>query len=120
MSLHECKEPGCTRAFLDVAALTDHAEAVHTFNDIRDSVNDAVRAKYRKPADPTALPAEPSVWVWVADIADDWVVFELNSAGNSSLQKASYTIDDSGAVTLGTPVEVRRKTVYEPVKKVED
>jgi hypothetical protein len=56
------------------------------------------------------------VWAWVEDLTDEWVVFQLENGGNCSLQQAPYTMDDSGEVTIGDPVEVQRRTVYEAVK----
>ena len=102
---------GCQRKFLDLASLQDHAEAVHTFDDIRQTVSDAVREEYgRRSTDELR-----GVYVWVMDIATDWVVFSRDEAGDQSLQKVSYSIVD-GKVIFGTPFEVTRKTVYEPVK----
>lgn len=113
MTHHSCRSDGCGRQFLSVDLLQDHADAVHTFDDIRRAVQDAVRDKFGSQG--TVGPNEPRVYVWVADLAEDWVVFELDvTGGDTSLQKASYTILD-GNVTLGEPVEVTRRTVYEPV-----
>ena len=51
-------------------------------------------------------------WVYVDSLWDDAAVY---SKGNK-YYKVSYVIDDKGDVTLGTPVEVVRKTNYEPVE----
>lgn len=109
--LHACSEPGCSRQFLDMATLQEHAEAVHTFDDIRQTVSDAIRETYgRRSTDELR-----GIYVWLVDIADDWVVFSRDENGDISLQKVAYSIID-GKVSFGTPVEVTRKTVYEPVK----
>lgn len=112
MTAHACPEPGCGRSFLDVAQLAEHAEAVHTFDDIRQQVAEALREAFAvRPA-----PGKPDgVYVWIADIADDWVVFCREDGADSSLQKVGYSIVD-GKVSLGSPVEVVRRTVYEPVR----
>lgn len=111
-----CCEPECERAFLTFGQMIDHAEAVHTFSDIERMLREAVREKYGRPGDYHASPPVPAVWAWVEDVADDWVVFTVEESTETTLYKASYSILDN-SVTLGDPVEVRRRTVYEPVKK---
>jgi len=111
-----CCEEGCERAFLDFDKMVEHAEAVHTFNDIERLVSEAVREKYSKQGDYNAKPPKPAIWSWVVDTATDWVVFTVEKGSDMTLYKASYSITD-GAVTLGDPVEVKRRTVYEPIKK---
>lgn len=110
-----CAEPDCERAFLEFERMVEHAEAVHTFNDIERLVSEAVREKYSKPGDYNKKPIVPAVWSWVVDTATDWVVFTVEKGSDMTLYKASYSITD-GVVTLGDPVEVKRRTVYEPVK----
>lgn len=110
-----CVAPDCGRTFRGLAALQEHAEAVHTFDDIRRLVSEAVREKYNKEGDYRASPPVPGVWTYVEDLATDWVVFEISEGTESSLMKAAYSIVDD-VVQLGEPVEVHRRTVYEPVK----
>lgn len=113
MSLHTCESPDCGRAFLDKASLLEHAEAVHTFDDVRQTVAEAVREKWGSKGN--GQNGEPRVYVWLADIADDWCVFQLEvSGGDTSLQKVSYGITD-GEVNFGEAYEVTRRTVYERV-----
>lgn len=108
----------CDRTFLSYERMLDHAEAVHTFSDIEELVRDAVREKYNRDGDRTAVPPIPYRYAWVRDLSTDWVVFEMNESNanreRSALFKASYSIVD-GNVTLGEPTEVVRKTIYEPV-----
>lgn len=111
-----CYDEACDRRFLTTSQMFEHAEAVHTFEDIRRMVAEAVREKYGKEGDYKASPVVPSVWAWIDDLADDWVAFVVESGTESTLYKSSYTILDN-VVTLGDPVEVRRRTVYEPVKR---
>lgn len=108
-----CKEEGCARTFLTDSAADDHAQAVHSFNDIRGLVSDAVRAKFGQRGDYKAIPPICSIYTYVQDLAQDWVVFELEGAGHD-LWKASYVIVDS-IVTLGEAVAVARRTVYDPL-----
>lgn len=118
----ECHDPECERAFLgqdfDTAwgRMVEHAEAVHTFEDIRRLVSEVVREKYGKPGDYSKKPPVPTTWVWIDDLASDWVVFSVEKGSDMKLMKASYAIADS-KVTLGDPVEVRRRTVYDTVKE---
>jgi hypothetical protein len=116
MSLHECKISGCGRTFIDPARLQDHAEAVHSFNDIERLLGDTIREAYGREAN--ALTGQERNYVWVVDVADDWVVFQVESANDCNLYKASYTISADNVVTLGKPVEVVRKTVYDPIAPV--
>lgn len=110
----DCPEEGCERKFLNKATLADHAEAVHTFSDIERAVSEAVREKFGKDNGPNL----PRIYAWVNDLADDWVVFTIEAPNQCDLMKASYVFDEAnGTVTIGDPVEVVRKTVYEPVKK---
>lgn len=111
-----CCEQGCERAFIHFERMVEHAEAVHTFSDIERLVSEAVREKYSKPGDYNVKPVKPAVWSWVVDVAEDWVVFTVEKGSDITLYKADYSITD-GVVTLGDPTEVKRRTVYEPVKK---
>lgn len=60
-------------------------------------------------------------WYWVQDLFDTFFIYEddgAEGAGPMKLYKRTYVIAEDGKVTLGDPVEVRRKTVYEPVGTV--
>jgi HK97 family phage prohead protease len=50
-------------------------------------------------------------WVHVVDMTDEWVVYQLNNAGD--LRKVGYSIDGD-TVTFGTVTNVRRITSYVP------
>lgn len=115
----ECCEEHCERAFLNFEQMVEHAEAVHTFDDLRKLVHEVVREQYGRTGDYKATPPVPSIWTWIEDMATDWVVFTVEEGNETTLYKASYSVVD-GNVTLGEPVEVRRRTVYEPVKKSDD
>lgn len=111
-----CPEGDCVRVFLHENLLFEHAEAVHTFDDIQRMVAEKVRDSYAKPGNYKASPPVGATWAWVQDLADDWVVFMVEKDNDSTLYKASYSITDND-VTLGTVTEVVRRTVYETVKK---
>lgn len=106
----ECKHEGCSRTFVDVAALNDHADSVHTYDEIRDAVSREVREQYSR----QGTLGQSSVYSWVVDITDTWVVFEVEGQGSLQLWKADYSISDSGVVTLGDPKPVVKKVVYVP------
>lgn len=113
-----CRARGCDRPFIGMSRLRDHAEAVHTFSDTERLVSEAVREKYGRRGDYQANPPIPSIYCWVNDIATDWVVFTVEGGDTQikeTLYKASYTVGEDGSVTIGTPIHVRRRTVYEPV-----
>lgn len=130
LSLHSCTATDCAREFLTEGLRDEHASRVHmagektmeraeallTFDDTRRMVHEFVREKYGRTGDYKATPVIPSIWTWIEDMASDWVVFTVEEGNDTKLYKASYAITDN-AVTLGDPVEVRRRTVYEPVKE---
>ncbi|NUS01932.1 MAG: hypothetical protein HOV97_05135 [Nonomuraea sp.] len=105
-----CYDENCTRSFLDFAKMADHAEAVHTFDDIRMIVSEGLREKYATKSDSYST----SVYIYIVDLADDWVVFEASKGGNDDYYKASYSIIDNVA-TFGALTEVRRRTLWEAV-----
>jgi hypothetical protein len=111
MSHLTCTHAGCDRTFLDMALLQEHAESVHTYSDIERAVSVAVRAAYGR----ERTPVSPSVFTWVNDLTDDWVVFSVEGDTTTKLLKVGYSMDEAGVVTLGEAVEVQRKTVYVPV-----
>lgn len=111
-----CHAPDCGRSFYRPSRLQDHAEAVHTFEDVRRILNEHIREEFGRRGDYSSKPIVPAIWTWIDDLATDWVVFQVEEDNETQLLKASYAITD-GAVSLGEPVEVRRRTVYEPTKK---
>lgn len=50
-------------------------------------------------------------WVWVSDFDDDTVIY----SSSGEMFQSVYTMDGSGNVTLGDPVQVRPVTTYAPV-----
>lgn len=117
MNMHYCPDPLCERAFLDVALLHEHAEAVHSFGDIRQILSQAVQEKFGRKNDPQATPPKGGVWTCVVDLADDWVVFSASGDQREYLLKATYTMDADDVVKFAAPQEVVRRTVYDVVKK---
>ena len=112
MSLHTCTAEGCTRTFIDRALLQEHADAVHTFDDIRQIVSEELREAFGV-AD-TRPGGDSCVYVWIEDLAEDWVVYTQETSNSGALMKVSYVLSPDNDVTFGTPFEVVRKTVYEP------
>lgn len=112
-----CKEEGCERTFLSDTAALDHAQAVHTFNDIRSLVSEAVRAKFGRRGNYDVTPVISSIYTYVVDIAADWAVFEADGSGHD-LWKVSFAITDN-IVTLGDAVAVAKRTVYETLTSTE-
>lgn len=131
MSMIPCSDESCAREFLDTATRDGHVHLVHvgektieraeallTFDDTRKIVHEYIRENFGRQGDYKANPVIPSIWTWIEDMAADWVVYTVEEGNESGLFKASYSVLD-GVVTLGEAVEVRRRTVYEPVKKEE-
>lgn len=132
VSPYECYDPTCERAFRAVDTMFEHAlvvhegektieraEAVLTFDDTRKILHEYIREQFGRTGDYNASPPVPGIWTWIEDMAVDWVVYTVEEGNESTLYKASYSILD-GVVSLGEPVEVRRRTVYEPIKKKDD
>jgi hypothetical protein len=128
----ECYDETCARSFRDLALMEGHAllvhegektieraEAVMTFDDTRKIVHEYIREKFGRTGDYQASPPVPGIWTWIEDMAADWVVYTVEEGNESTLYRASYSIVD-GVVNLGEGVEVRRRTVYEPVVKKDD
>lgn len=109
-ALVECPDEYCGRVFRHEALFVDHAEAVHTFDDVRMIVSQGLREKYAKDGNDW----KSTIYIYVADLAEDWVVFEASQGGESDLYKCSYSIVD-GTATFGVLTEVMRRTVYDPV-----
>lgn len=107
----EC--PG--RTFYSDQAFLDHAKVVHTYNDIQQMVGDRVRELYGREGDYRATPPVAAIWTYISDMTDDWVVYCVDGPSESQLYQATYSIDDNNNVTLGDPVEVVRRTAYDPV-----
>lgn len=59
---------------------------------------------------------------WIRDMYVDTVVFNLSypNRDKSYLFQAEYSIDEEDNVNLGEPVEVRSRTVYEPLEPLEE
>lgn len=109
-----CTHEGCGREFLSDSAAFDHAQAVHTFGDIQRVVQEALRQTFGREGNYNTTPSIPWEYCWINDIADDWVVFDIENGPSEGLWKVSYALTDAD-VTFGTPVEVHRVTTYEPV-----
>lgn len=60
-------------------------------------------------------------WAWCRATFDDRVVFHVDLAHESHTFEASYTVDETGAVMLGEPVEVDvAEVVIAPTKALDD
>ena len=56
------------------------------------------------------------IYRWPRAVYEDRFVYEASDdSGTDRLFQASYTIDDQGAVAVGTPFEVRAQVLYVPV-----
>lgn len=66
-----CRDEDCAREFLTEQAMNEHAAAVHTFDDLRQLVQDKVRDVYGQRSD--YKNNVPGIYTWIRDIADDWV-----------------------------------------------
>lgn len=108
-----CPVDDCSRSFFTEDGLAEHAEAVHTFDDIRRVLDEYIREQYAK----ASTPSKPGVYTWVNDLAQDWVVWSQDNGKECDLYKASYTLDSDNNVTLGEPAKVVRRTVYDPAPK---
>lgn len=85
---------------------TKVAESDLSYGDVSNLIRMALKAEY--PGD--------NVYVWVKDVYDSTVVYEVSTGGTDVLYQRSYAVVDA-AVTFGTAVPVIARTVYEPVSE---
>lgn len=111
---YDCSMSDCDRWFSTEKGLQDHAEAVHSHNEVEQLLRTALQTKLQN-----ELGTRP--YVYIADAADDWVVYEVEGRGVAlqKLLKSSYTIKN-GVAEIADGIEVRRRTVYEPVKAAKE
>lgn len=87
------------------ASSQEQAEKPDSWNDIQSLVREALIERYRDPM-------QNYCYIWIADIGPDWVVFEFKD----EYYRTEYAVDDNGRVSFsGRPVEVIRRTIYQPV-----
>lgn len=79
-----------------------------TFDDARPIIADAIEDQLY-PDDDTGMGG-----CCVMDLTDTQAIYMMWEAGEMELYQIDYSIDDAGAVTLGTPTEVLKKTTYIP------
>lgn len=109
LNLHEDLVRHGKKAEKAEAAGLDNAEGP-SWRDIEAMVRESLVNKFKEPG-------RDYCYVWIADISDDWVVFEFKE----EYFKTAYSIDDDGKVDFtGKAVEVVRRTVYQPVPKDDD
>ena len=68
----------------------------------------------RREAVELAIPRVAGQYVWIADLYENRVVYEVADAG---YMQAPYTINDEGIVVLGAAVKVKRTVDYEEIKE---
>lgn len=95
-------------------AYSDTTAAVRSAYQCRSALtyNDATQAL--QTALGTKLGITSEDYVWIADMNDSWVVYQVNY--NGPLMQASYELSDTGASSFGTPVEVKKVTTYAPIE----
>ena len=76
-----------------------------TANDLRAVVDGAVRSAY----------GADDRWVWVRDYTDDWAVFIVEDETSMKLYQQDYQVTGGKAALVGDPIEVRARTVYDPL-----
>lgn len=79
-----------------------------TYNDAASAVQAAISEKLPNSSD-------DSEYVYVVDMTDTWVVYEIGWDGE--YLQASYQIGDDGTVTVGDGVPVQRVTTYKPLEQ---
>ncbi len=102
--LHECSAD-CAPVLVDMR----EAKGL-SFGTIQEGISRALRAKY------PPLPGEYSS-VWAREVFDDYFVW---SDGKGQLYKSTYTVDESGIVTMAdNPTKVVERKSYVAVKESE-
>lgn len=100
-------EPAAESARVVDASIRTLLEADLSQNDVAAALTAALRGD----------DASGRRYYWPQDVYPSWFVYQDDGDGSSAgrLLKRTYVIADDGTVTLGEPIEVRRRTVYEPV-----
>lgn len=75
-----------------------------TANDLREALDRTLREAY----------GEDDTWIWIRDYADEWVVFEVESADERHILRQAYTVTDGAPSLMGDTEEVVVHTTYEP------
>lgn len=78
-----------------------------THNAVRELLQSELRSRH--PGD--------GVWVWIRDVSDTWVVYEVEAPDAYDVFQATYTIGDDNTVTLGPDTKVIANTEYVPVRE---
>lgn len=90
-----------------VERAVSHGVTEATANDTRDALHAALKDAYG---------GEKS-WAWVRDFDEATVWFQLETPDGTDTYAETYELESSGAVILaGSPIEVRPRTEYVPVK----
>lgn len=63
------------------------------------------------------MPANTIGGVWIREVYDDRVIYEIEGGEKPTLYSRPYVIADDDAVTLGEPVEVTVETSFVPVRE---
>ena len=107
------------RAVQDMAEELNLSVNELSHGDKASAVRDALRARFAPvPADGVEA-ASPSVYVYVTEMYDDTVVYEVDVQNKTRYFRIGYTVDAAGKATLvGEPVEVRRDVQYLPLPPV--
>lgn len=86
---------------------TESVDTPGSFDDLRAKVRDALRERIGE------VSGTSDVSLYVCDMGVSWAVYDLNY--EDDLWLVDYTVDAAGVVTLGDPIEVTKRTLYEPV-----
>lgn len=92
--------------------LLDLAGRELSHNDIRERLYDLLRDRF----------GDDNTWVWVRDVGDDWVAFDVEGDGNQGTFRLGYTRAADDTVTLddGDPEPVVVKTTFAPADQAAD
>ncbi len=85
-------------------------EGTRPYSEVTEAVQDALEQRY------AGVAGMPSPWVWVRDLTDTWVVYDVEGPEGCVTYQVNYTLGDTDSVAAltGDPVEVEPKTEYVP------
>ena len=80
-----------------------------SYGDVADELCEAICGRL------ASMTGVSEMYLYIADMGDDWAVYSLYDNDDWDLWQISYTVGTDGTYTIGDPVEVEAVTEYRPL-----